>query len=534
MKHHNKKANQYKAILSNPWVLLFFAFIVALGYSYWIDGKENLFYGSLAVAIMRVSIATVIIFGSRLGLKLLFSSPSETKASVAPVPNIDKRSDLIPEPVSSNDTLNSIAGYTEVKRSIEFIIKMLKDPEIAKNANIPKGILLYGPPGTGKTMFARAIAGEVDIPFFSVNASQFTDRLVGQGARNVRNLYAAARRYPVSVVFVDEIDAIGTSRGESNENQEARQTLNALLSELDGFGKDGPIVLTIAATNAFGHLDKALIRPGRFDRKILIPSPGKDDRREILQLHAKGKAFANNIDFEQLALMTENFSCAMLATFVNEAAIASASAGNDNITWEDIDVALTRTLTNGEPLHINDPEERRVTAYHEAGHALAGKILLGQVIAKTTIIGSTSGSMGWTLRVDPDGDPSGPITKNELENSIITLYAGKAAEEFAGYPASAGCKEDLDKASELIRSYFLEYGFGATLVNTGGDSLMANGLSIAAQQLSSRLYNEAVTFLKKHSQEVDAVAAALLKNESLVDNDINKIMEDLYGNYGSM
>lgn len=525
MKKHNKKAKYFKAILSNPWILLLFAVVVTLGYSYFVDGRENLFYGSFPIAIMRVSIATAIIFGGRVCFKLLDSKPTAAVANTVPMPTIDKRSDMIPEPVSSSDNLNSIAGYAEVKKSIGFIIKMLMDPDLTKNVNIPKGLLLYGPPGTGKTMFARAIAGEVNIPFFSVNASQFTDRLVGQGARNVRNLYAAARQYPVSVVFVDEIDAIGTSRGGSNENQEARQTLNALLSELDGFGKDGPIVLTIAATNDFDHLDQALIRPGRFDRKILIPSPGKDDRHEILQLHAKGKTFASDVDFDQLALMTENFSCAMLATFVNEAAIASASVGRDMITWEDIDVALTRTLTNGEPVRINDPAEREATAYHEAGHALAGKILLGQVIAKTTIIGSTSGSMGWTLRVDPDGDLSGPITKNELENSIIALYAGKAAEEFAGYPASAGCKEDLDKASDLIHKYFLDYGFGNTLVNTGGDSLMANGLSAVAQQLSTELYNKATMFLKENSKQLTAIAEALMEKESLKDNDINNILK---------
>ena len=522
MKKNKKKPKQRKSILSNPWLLLLVAGIATALYAVIVDGTGNLFQASVAIAIKRFSVAVVVVFGWHF-IARLFSAPKVAQPALASMPNIDKRSDMLPEPVHSTDTLASIAGYQQVKESIGFIVRMLSDPTVVENANIPKGLLLYGPPGTGKTMFARAIAGEVDVPFFSVNASQFTDRWVGQGARNVRNLYAAARQHPVSVVFIDEIDAIGTSRGGTGENQEARQTLNALLSELDGFGKDGPIVLTIAATNDYEHLDSALIRPGRFDRKILIPMPNKVDRVAILEHYTRDKGFSSDIDLEQLALMTATFSCAMLSTLVNEAVIAATAKKHKLVLWSDIDTAMTRVITDGEPIYITDPHERHVTAVHEAGHALAGKVLLGQTIAKTTIIGSTSGIMGWTLRTDSE-DSVAPITKQQLEDSIVALYAGKAAEELSGYAPSAGCKADLDKASDLIQKYFLEYRFGGPLVNIGGDSLLSNGLSTAAQQLATRLYQKAVDTLKSYNRQWLSIAEALLDKESLTDKDINEIM----------
>lgn len=454
-----------------------------------------------------------------------FYEPPKSKISAeseAPVHEEPKNpEDIDPIAVNCKDGFNSIAGYKEVKDSLKFVTEGLSSDKA--RSLLPHGLLLYGPPGTGKTLFARAIAGEAGIPFFYATASEFANRLVGQGASNVRALFGAARKHPVSIVFIDEIDAIGRARG-SDDNQEMRMTLNQLLAELDGFNKDGPFVLTIAATNDFENLDQALTRSGRFDRKICVPNPKLDDRQEILKLHAKDMSVSDAVDFKKLAAETAGFSGSTLASIMREAGITALSRGSETIEPQDFDVAIIRAITKGEPIHIADSEERRATAFHEAGHIVAGKLLLNQTIPRATIMGSTSGSNGFTMRVNPEGSENRPQTQKELRFDIITVYAGRAAEKLAGYGENIGSRSDINKASELIKNYITKYGFGDSPINTELFNGDAHNTASEARQLASELYQEAETFVSKYSGLIARLANALLEKETLCDNDIVQLL----------
>lgn len=422
--------------------------------------------------------------------------------------------DLVPTPVSSRVGFADIAGYEQVKNALRATAASLNSPE--GRATRLHGLLLYGPPGTGKTLFAKAMASEVGVPFYAVSASEFTNRLVGQGARNVRQLYDAARRHPVSVIFIDEIDAIGRAR--QGDGQEERMTLNQLLAEMDGFEQGNSFVFTIAATNDKDSLDEALVRPGRFDRLLHIPLPSRSERLDILRVHA-AKLPMGNVDLEPWAIMTQGFSGAKLAALMRGAEESAASRGEGCLIENaDMDLALMRLMLDGEPVRLTNPSELRATAYHEAGHALAGKLLLDQIIARVSVIGSTGGMMGWTLRVFRDEDMKAE-SKTMMERNIIAVYAGRAAEQLMGVPDNVGSSNDVAEATKLIESYVSRYGFGDAPVT--GEWL---DMSTMVHSTAKRLYAETEAFVREHQPELTSLAEALMQRETLYDRDVDEIV----------
>lgn len=422
-------------------------------------------------------------------------------------------------------TFADIAGYAETKKNMAFVVKCLQDPAKlrAVGAKVPNGILLYGPPGTGKTLMAKAIAGTAGVKFYSANATEFVNIWVGQGAQNVRAIYQEAKQNAPSIVFIDEIDAIGSTRS-AGQNQEYRQTLNALLTEMDGMDKDSG-VLTIAATNAFDELDPALIRPGRFDRKIAIPLPNLSDRAAIIRLYASKRRLASDINLEKLARETVGMSGSAISTLFNEASIRAVMDNRTVVTRADLDGAMTQMLTNGEAQKATKENELRVAAYHEAGHAILSRLVAKDPVQKVTIIGNTAGALGLTVR---SGDDSSILAVETLRARAIMSYGGRAAEElvFGKENITTGASQDLKDASYYIRAY-LDAGAGESLLN---DESFA-GQKIArdtseAKELSVTLYNEALEFLSQHRDLLDRVAQALLEKETLMSEDLEAIIQD--------
>lgn len=421
-------------------------------------------------------------------------------------------------------TFDDIAGYKETKKNMAFVVKCLRDPAKlrAVGAKIPRGILLYGPPGTGKTLMAKAIAGTAGVKFYSANATEFVNIWVGQGAQNVRALYQEAKQNAPSIVFIDEIDAIGGTRT-AGQNQEYRQTLNALLTEMDGMDKDSG-VLTIAATNAFEELDPALIRPGRFDRKIAIPLPNLSDRAAIIRLYASKRHLAPDINLENLARETVGMSGSAIATLFNEASIRAVMNNRTVVTRADMDAAMTQMLTNGEVQKGAKKEELLITAYHEAGHAILSILVAKDPIQKVTIIGNTAGAMGLTVR---GGDDRSILPVEVLRARAIMSYGGRAAEElvFGKENITTGASQDLKDASYYIRAY-LDAGAGESLLNAEsfvGQKIVRD--TSEAKKLSVELYNEALEFLSQHRDLLDRVAHALLEKETLMSEDLDAIIQ---------
>lgn len=421
-------------------------------------------------------------------------------------------------------TFDDIAGYKETKKNMAFVVKCLRDPAKlrAVGAKIPRGILLYGPPGTGKTLMAKAIAGTAGVKFYSANATEFVNIWVGQGAQNVRALYQEAKQNAPSIVFIDEIDAIGGTRT-AGQNQEYRQTLNALLTEMDGMDKDSG-VLTIAATNAFEELDPALIRPGRFDRKIAIPLPNLSDRAAIIRLYASKRHLAPDINLENLARETVGMSGSAIATLFNEASIRAVMNNRTVVTRADMDAAMTQMLTNGEVQKGAKKEELLITAYHEAGHAILSILVAKDPIQKVTIIGNTAGAMGLTVR---GGDDRSILPVEVLRARAIMSYGGRAAEElvFGKENITTGASQDLKDASYYIRAY-LDAGAGESLLNAEsfvGQKIVRD--TSEAKKLSVELYNEALEFLSQHRDLLDRVAHALLEKETLMSEDLDAVIQ---------
>lgn len=422
-------------------------------------------------------------------------------------------------------TFDSIAGYETTKENMEFIVQCLKNPEmLAKvGATVPSGVLLYGPPGTGKTLMAKAIAGSAGVRFYSANASEFVNTWVGKGASNVRALYDEAKAHAPSVVFIDEIDAIGTKRN-SEGNQEYRQTLNALLTEMDGMDKERR-VMTIAATNAFEDLDPALIRPGRFDRKIMVPLPSYNDRLAIINHYAMGRSIDKEVSLEKLAKDTTGLAGAGLSTLFNEASIRAVMHKRDIILSEDIDAALTQILTNGESVKSKNKDDLKIAAYHEAGHAVIMKLLCQCGVPKVSIVGSTTGMVGMTIRTEDDS--SQLMSVSQVRNRIIAAYGGRAAEEivFGKEKITTGASRDIEDASLWIRDY-LQYGSDDNLLSVSAFSGNSNATENVneAKALATQTYQEAVSFLQNHRDELERVAQALLEKDTLLEPELEFLL----------
>lgn len=429
-------------------------------------------------------------------------------------------------------TFNNIAGNEEAKESILELVDFIKNPEkYAKfGARPPKGIILYGPPGTGKTLLAKALANEADVPFFAVNGSDFVQIYVGVGAARIRDLFKKAREKGKAVIFIDEIDAIGkkrTSRADGGSD-ERDQTLNALLSEMSGF-KDSQGIVVIAATNRLDVLDDALLRPGRFDRHIEVNLPDIKARYEILKLYTKNRPISEDVDLFKLAEMTPYFSGAKLENLVNEAAILAAKESAEFITNYHFDKAFNIIIAGFEKKDRSyiSAMDKKITAYHEAGHALISKLVAPEIsVKKVTIIPSTKGAGGYTLNVPPDKMFK---TKSDLLKQVKIALGGRAAEEiiFGKENITTGAYSDLQHVTNILLNMAQEYGMleETGLINYGlieGLNLNENVETI--KKKVNEIYSEVVNLLSLNKDKLDILAEYLIKNETIFENEINSIL----------
>ena len=411
---------------------------------------------------------------------------------------------------------DDVAGNFEAKESVSDIVDFIKNPRKYSDigARMPNGILLYGPPGTGKTLMARAVAGEAEVPFYAVSGSDFVQMYVGVGAARVRGLFKKARQAGKAVIFIDEIDALGKKRAVSVQaggNDERDQTLNALLTEMSGFCS-GEGIVVIAATNRLDILDEALLRPGRFDRQIEIGLPDVDDRERILLRHMRGKPFDPSADIRMLAKQTVYFSGAMLENMMNEAAIFAAKRSSTTIGAEDIDNAYYAAVVGSEKKSGHGAElDKRITAYHEAGHALAAKLVSPEnTVAKVTIIPSTKGLGGFCLNIPAD---KRYFTKQDIEAQVKIALAGRAAEEivFGADMITTGAANDLSKVQVIIRDYIETYAMGTiSQVCWPGSEVVKESC-----RLTEKFYAEIREALLENRYKLQSVASALLERESL-------------------
>ena len=436
-----------------------------------------------------------------------------------------------------------VAGEDEAKENLQEIVNYLHDPKQYEEigASMPKGILLVGPPGTGKTMLAKAVAGESNVPFFSISGSEFVEMFVGMGASKVRDLFKQAKEKAPCIVFIDEIDAIGQKRNSGNlgGNDEREQTLNQLLTEMDGFeGNTGVIIL--AATNRPDSLDPALTRPGRFDRRVPVELPDLKGREEILKVHAKKVALAPGIDFNTVARMASGASGAELANIVNEAALRAVRAGRKSVTQSDLEESIEVVIAGYQKKNsILTDKEKCIVAYHEIGHALvAAKQTNSAPVQKITIIPRTSGALGYTMQVDEGNHYL--MDKTELENKIATLTGGRAAEEVVFGSITTGASNDIEQATKLARAMITRYGMSSdfdmvaleTVTNQylGGDTSLACSAQTQREidqkvvELVKAQHEKAVKILTDNRTKLDELAQYLYQKETITGEEFMEIL----------
>ena len=423
---------------------------------------------------------------------------------------------------------DDVAGLDEEKGELVEIVDFLKHPKkyTQMGAKIPKGILLYGKPGTGKTLIAKAIAGEAGVPFISMSGSEFIEMFAGLGASRVRKLFDRARRLEPCIVFIDEIDAIGSRRTNgSGAESENNQTLNQLLVEMDGFSSEETIIV-LAATNRPEMLDKALLRPGRFDRQVVVPTPDLKGREEILKIHAKDKKFAEDVTFTGIAEDTSGFTGAELANILNEAAIIATKSEHKVIEQEDIEEAVKKVTVGLEKKNrVVLDKEKKITAYHEAGHAVVSWYLPTQTDVKEISIVPRGMAGGYTMYKN-DEDKS-YISKTEMEEKLVALLGGRAAEQVALGEISTGASNDIEVATQIARDMVIKYGMNKTigtisLKDENGDyQLEMFGLNMGdkigkeIKQLLDTAYNDALSILQEHYDKLEAIAEKLLVIEKI-------------------
>ena len=421
-----------------------------------------------------------------------------------------------------------VAGLDEEKEEMVELVQFLKEPKkfIEMGAKIPRGVLLYGKPGTGKTLIAKAIAGEAGVPFISMSGSEFIEMFAGLGASRVRKLFDKARKMAPCIVFIDEIDAIGSRRTSgSGAESENNQTLNQLLVEMDGFSSEETIIV-LAATNRPEMLDKALLRPGRFDRQITIPAPDKKGREEILKIHSKDKKLADDVSLESVAEDTAGFTGAELANILNEAAIIATKNEHKKITRDDIEEAVKKVTVGLEKkARVISDKDKRLTAYHEAGHAIVSWYLPTQKKVKEISIIPRGMAGGYTM-YKTDEDKS-YISKTEMEEKLIALLGGRAAERVALDDISTGASNDIEVATQIAKDMIVKYGMNdligpISLKNENGEypldmfgKDMGDKIGEEVKKLIDTAYNDAQTILKQHMDKLDAVAEELLRSEKI-------------------
>lgn len=444
---------------------------------------------------------------------------------------------------SNGIKFTDVAGEDEAKENLTEIVEYLHDPDKYKEigASMPKGILLVGPPGTGKTMLAKAVAGEANVPFFSMSGSEFVEMFVGMGASKVRDLFRQAKEKAPCIVFIDEIDAIGKKRdGQVGGNDEREQTLNQLLTEMDGFeGNNGVIIL--AATNRPESLDPALLRPGRFDRRVPVELPDLKGREEILKVHARKIKVADNVDFNKIARMASGASGAELANIVNEAALRAVGDGRKFATQADLEESIEVVIAGYQKKNaILTDKEKRIVAYHEIGHALvAAKQTNSAPVQKITIVPRTSGALGYTMQVEEEGNHY-LMSKEEMENKIATLTGGRAAEEIAFGSVTTGASNDIEQATKLARGMITRYGMSKdfdmvameTVTNQylGGDSSLTCSMETQTAidrevvELVKKQHEKAGQILLENRAKLDELSQYLYEKETITGEEFMKIL----------
>jgi len=437
---------------------------------------------------------------------------------------------------------SDVAGEDEAKENLAEVVEYLHNPGRYRDigAKMPKGILLVGPPGTGKTMLAKAVAGESNVPFFSMSGSEFVEMFVGMGASKVRDLFKQAKEKAPCIVFIDEIDAIGTKRsGNVMGNDEREQTLNQLLTEMDGF-EDNTGVIILAATNRPESLDPALTRPGRFDRRVPVELPDLKGREDILKVHAKKIKLEPNVDFNKVARMASGASGAELANIVNEAALRAVRDNRRQATQADLEESIEVVIAGYQKKNaILTDKEKMIVAYHEIGHALVAAMQSHSApVQKITIIPRTSGALGYTMQVE-EGDHY-LMSKEELENKIATLTGGRAAEEVVFGSVTTGASNDIEQATRLARAMITRYGmsddFGMVALETvtnqylGGDASLACApetqslIDKKVVALVSEQHEKARTILKNNRRTLDELAKVLYEHETITGEEFMKIL----------
>ena len=492
--------------------------------------------GLFATALRWLLPIIIIVVGGR----ILSRSLAKSMGGVGPM-SFGKSNAKVYVEANTGKTFKDVAGQEEAKEALSEIVSFLHNPiKYARiGAKLPKGALLVGPPGTGKTLLAQAVAGEAHVPFFSISGSEFVEMFVGMGASRVRDLFKQANEKAPCIVFIDEIDTIGKRRdSQLGGNDEREQTLNQLLAEMDGFdGKKGVVIL--AATNRPEILDPALLRPGRFDRRIPVELPDLKGRIDILKVHIRNVRHEDNINFEQVGLATAGASGADLANMINEAALRAVREGRTEVTQRDIVESVEVVIAGYERKSmVISPEEKKIIAYHEVGHALvAASQTHSAPVAKITIIPRTSGALGYTLQIDKE--EKFLMSKEELYNQMVTLSGGRAAEEVIFNTQTTGASNDIEKITNIANAIVMRYGmtekFGmATLVQDGNRYLGGGSQVIVSEgthkeadeavlELIKSAHKKAVDILKNNEDALHDIAKHLIEKETITGDEFMEI-----------
>ena len=451
-------------------------------------------------------------------------------------------------PTGDKKTFKDVAGQEEAKEALTEVVDYLSRPErySAIGARCPKGVLLVGPPGTGKTLMAKAVAGEADVPFFSIAGSEFVEMFVGRGAARVRDLFEQAKKKAPCIVFIDEIDTIGKKRdGGLNTNDEREQTLNQLLTEMDGFEGDSGVII-LAATNRPETLDLALLRPGRFDRQVPVELPDLQGRIAIFNVHAKNYKMGRGIDFDLLGRATAGASGAEIANIVNEASLRAVRMGRSNVSQEDLEESIEVVIAGHQKKNaILSPEEKKVVSYHEIGHALvAAKQTNTAPIHKITIVPRTSGALGYTMQVEEN--EKSLMTKTEAFNKMVTFCGGRAAEEVIFGEITTGASNDIEQVTKIARSMITRFGmsdeFGMMALETNSNMYLGGDSTLTCSPKTSELvdhevkemiqsaYQKAIQLLTDNKAKLHELAEFLYKEETITGDQFMEIVnsEDKY------
>ena len=491
---------------------------------------------------------TILIIGVILFGLFMFTQQAQNSGGNRGVMNFGKSKAKMANLDGKKVTFKDVAGADEEKGELEEIVDFLKQPKryIEMGARIPKGVLLVGPPGTGKTLLAKAIAGEAGVPFFSISGSDFVEMFVGVGASRVRDLFEQAKKNAPCIIFIDEIDAVGRQRGAGlgGGHDEREQTLNQLLVEMDGFGVNEGIIM-IAATNRPDILDPALLRPGRFDRRILVGAPDVKGREEVLKVHTRNKHLSEDVDLKVLAKMTPGFSGADLENLTNEAALLAVRGGKSSIDMADIEEAITRVIAGPEKKsRVVSEYDRRITAVHESGHAVVSNVLeYADPVHEISII-QRGMAAGYTMNL-PEEDRT-HTSKKQLKDKMVELLGGRVAEKLVIGDISAGAKNDIDRASHIARSMVMEYGMSDVIGpisfgnSDGGEVFLGRDIgksSNISEETSAKIdeeikklideaYNRAESILRENISKLNAVTDVLLQKEKIDGDEFREIFKN--------